>query len=106
MMPRAAAWLRQHDAGRASFLVAGLHGASDEADTALTYQSAPSDTNAEFNGSTENFDNVRIGDLLGAPRELEIVLNRTLAQRMNARLSSSLDDAVAKSLATGEMSHA
>ncbi|HEX8491377.1 MAG TPA: chromosome segregation protein SMC [Pyrinomonadaceae bacterium] len=100
---RAAAWLRQHDAGRASFLVAGLHGASDEADTALTYQSAPADTGADINGSTESFDNVRIGDLLGAPRELQIVLNRTHTQRMNARLSSSLDDAIQKSLATGEM---
>jgi chromosome segregation protein len=100
---RAAAWLRQHDAGRAGFLVAGLHGASDEADTALTYQSAPAGANAEMGGSIESFDNVRVGDLLGAPRELEIVLNRTLAQRMNARLSSSLDDAIQKSLATGEM---
>ncbi|HVF51123.1 MAG TPA: AAA family ATPase, partial [Pyrinomonadaceae bacterium] len=100
---RAAAWLREHDAGRASFLVAGLHGASDEADTAITYRSAPADTGNDSNGTMESFDNARVGDLLGAPRELQSVLNRTLTQRMNARLSSSLDDAIAKSLATGEM---
>jgi chromosome segregation protein len=100
---RAAAWLREHDAGRASFLVAGLHGASDEADTVITYQSAPANTSSDSNSSPENFDNVRVGDLLGAPRELQSVLNRTLAQKMNARLSSSLDDAIQKSLATGEM---
>jgi chromosome segregation protein len=100
---RAAAWLREHDAGRASFLVAGLHGASDEADTAITYQSAPSGTGAGSSGSMESFEDARIGDLLGAPRELQSALNRTLAQKMNARLSSSLDDAIQKSLATGDM---
>jgi chromosome segregation protein len=100
---RAAAWLREHDAGRASFLVAGLHGASDEADTALTYRTAPADANRDLSNSTESFEQLRIGDLLGAPRELQAVLNRTLAQRMNARIASSLDDAIIKSLATGEM---
>ena len=34
---------------------------------------------------------VRIRDLLGAPRELLAVLNRTLPQRMNARVDRSLD---------------
>jgi chromosome segregation protein len=100
---RAAAWLRAHEAGRASFLVAGLHGASDEADTSLTYSSAPADSSAESSGAFESFDNLRVGDLLGASRELRAVLNRTLAQRMNARLAASLDDAISKSLATGEM---
>ncbi len=100
---RAAAWLRQHDAGRASFLVAGLHGASDEADTALTYSSAPVDANADANGATESFDHLRVGDLLGAPRELQAVLMRTLTQKMNALIASSLDDAIQKSLVTGEM---
>jgi chromosome segregation protein len=100
---RAAAWLREHDAGRASFLVAGLHGASDEADTAISYQSAPSETGIASGGSPDSFDYVRIGDLLGAPRELQAVLNRTLSQRMSARIAASLDDAIIKSLATGEM---
>jgi len=48
-------------------------------------------------------DNLRIADLLGAPRELLGVLQRTLPEKLNARLASSLDDAMALSLATGEM---
>ncbi|MBD0326117.1 MAG: hypothetical protein ICV68_06795, partial [Pyrinomonadaceae bacterium] len=63
----------------------------------------PANANADSNNSLGSFDNVRVSDLLGAPRELQSVLNRTLAQKMNARLSSSLDDAIQKSLATGEM---
>ena len=46
---------------------------------------------------------VRIRDLLGAPRELLAVLNRTLPQRMNARVTESLEHAMTTSLATGEM---
>ncbi|MGH8526498.1 MAG: hypothetical protein ACREXY_20505, partial [Gammaproteobacteria bacterium] len=53
--------------------------------------------------SSEGLDDLRINDLLGAPRELVAVLNRTLPQKMNARLASSLDDAMAKSLASGEV---
>ena len=46
---------------------------------------------------------LRISDLLGAPRELVSVLQRTLPQKMNARLAANLDDAMTKSLATGEV---
>ena len=48
-------------------------------------------------------ENLRISDLLGAPRELVSVLQRTLPAKMNARLAANLDDAMAKSLATGEI---
>jgi chromosome segregation protein len=98
---RAARWLRESNAGRASFLVAGLHGASEEA-------TAPAFTIAERAPATisyadEGLQNLRIGDLLGAPPELLAILNRTLAPRMNARLAASLDDAMTKSLADGEI---
>jgi chromosome segregation protein len=98
---RAARWLRESNAGRASFLVAGLHGASDEA-------AAPAHTIAERAPATisyadEGLENLRIGDLLGAPPELLAILNRTLAPRMNARLAGNLDDAMTKSLADGEI---
>ncbi|HEX8144316.1 MAG TPA: chromosome segregation protein SMC [Pyrinomonadaceae bacterium] len=100
---RAAHWLREHDAGRASFLIAGLHGASEEIDTkAGTYRSEP-EASAELREATEELKDVRIGDLLGAPPELLSVLRRTLAQKMDAALAASLDDAIAKSLATGDM---
>ncbi len=105
---RAALWLRQNDAGRASFLVVGLHGASEEAETdtyrihaADNTSREPSDDGAAFEG--EPLQDVRVGDLLGAPRELLRVLERTLSQRMNARLADSLEDALAKSLVTNEM---
>jgi chromosome segregation protein len=98
---RAARWLRENNAGRASFLVAGLHGASDES-TAIAFrieERAP----ATISFADEVLDNIRMGELLGASPELLAVLNRTLAQKMNARIAYNLDDAMARSLASGEI---
>lgn len=98
---RAARWLREHNAGRASFLVAGLHGASDEA-TATAFridERAP----ASISFAEDNLEHLHVGDLLGASPELSTVLNRTLAQKMKARLSADLDEAMTRSLATGEI---
>jgi len=98
---RAARWLRENNAGRASFLVAGLHGGSDEASaTAFKIEErAP----AKISLADESLDNLRVGDLLGASPELLSVLNRTLPQKMNARLAPGLDEAMSQSLATGEI---
>lgn len=98
---RAAVWLRENGAGRASFLVAGLHGASEEAE-ATTYRIEMA-ASGDSTGGDEVAGDVRIRDLLGAPRELLAVLNRTLPQRMNARVTESLEHAMTTSLATGEM---
>jgi chromosome segregation protein len=98
---RAALWLRENHAGRASFLVAGLHGASDETDTATYRIEAAASIDSSNTGEVTG--DIRIRDLLGAPRELLTVLTRTLAQRMNARVTNSLEDAMTVSLATGEM---
>ncbi|HEX8708349.1 MAG TPA: chromosome segregation protein SMC [Pyrinomonadaceae bacterium] len=98
---RAALWLREHDAGRASFLVAGLHGASEETDTAA-YRAEAAASGPPANDDADVTE-LRIHQLLGAPRELLAVLNRTIPQRMNARIASSLDHAMTMSLATGEM---
>jgi len=104
---RAAEWLRANDAGRASFLVAGLHGGSDEAnDPAITSSSLSNSSAAAataFADAGDNLEDVRVRDLLNAPRELLTVLNRTLAEKMEARLSTDLEHAMAMSLATGEM---
>lgn len=98
---RAAQWLRENNAGRASFLVAGLHGASDETDTlACRIEERPA---LSLSFAFEGLEHLRIKDLLGAPRELVAVLERTMPQRINARLASSLDDAMSQSLATGEV---
>jgi chromosome segregation protein len=98
---RAALWLRENDAGRASFLVAGLHGASEEADIVATYKKQQDTTSSNMGGDASV--DVRIGDLLGAPRELLAVLSRTIPQKMNARIAGNLDHAMTMSLATGEM---
>ncbi|HWN10036.1 MAG TPA: chromosome segregation protein SMC [Pyrinomonadaceae bacterium] len=99
---RASRWLREHNGGRASFLVAGLHGGSDEINTlACKVEERPA-LSISFAGE-EISENLRISDLLGAPRELVAVLQRTLPGKMNARLAANLDDAMAKSLATGEV---
>jgi chromosome segregation protein len=99
---RAAVWLRENDAGRASFLVAGLHGASDETDTA-TYKIAAAAATGGSSSDAQVSGEMRIRDVLGAPRELLAVLNRTLPQRMNARIAANLEHAMTMSLATGEM---
>jgi chromosome segregation protein len=98
---RAAMWLRENDAGRASFLVAGLHGASEEADTVTFRLDAASSSG--FSSGAEVSGDVRVRDLLGASRELLAVLSRTLPQRMNARVAQNLEHAMTMSLATGEM---
>jgi chromosome segregation protein len=103
---RAAQWLRENNGGRASFLVAGLHGGSDEAESALlttTLACRLEERPALANNQTENFrEDLRISDLLGAPQQLVTVLKRTLPQKMNARLAANLDDAMLQSIATGE----
>jgi len=105
---RAAQWLRENNGGRASFLVAGLHGGSDEAEGAralltTTLACRLEERPALANGQAENFrDDLRISDLLGAPQQLVTVLKRTLPEKMNARLAANLDDAMLQSIATGE----
>ena len=98
---RAAQWLRENNGGRASFLVAGLHGASEETDT-LTCK-LDERTSLSLSYASENVQDLRIRDLLGAPRELITVLDRTMPQRMNARIALNLDEAMTRSLSSGEV---
>lgn len=101
---RAAQWLRENNSGRASFLVAGLHGGSDESNTVTALACRLEERPALSIGLIEGFrEDLRICDLLGAPQQLVTVLKRTLPQKMNARLAASLEDAMARSIATGEM---
>jgi chromosome segregation protein len=101
---RAAQWLRENNGGRASFLVAGLHGGSDEVRLLTTTLACSLEERPALqSGQTENFrEDLRISDLLGAPQQLVTVLKRTMPQKMNARLAASLDDAMMQSIATGE----
>ena len=99
---RAAQWLRENNGGRASFLVAGLHGGSDESNAlACSIEERPA-LSISFDNEPVPAD-LRISDLLGAPRELLSVLKRTIPGKVNARLASNLDDAMQRSLATGEL---
>jgi chromosome segregation protein len=134
---RAAAWLKANRAGRATFLVAGLHGGSDEAKVITSefsdlsseisdLRSQISDLEAEHDSRTSfgsssagaaataggtarqryvplGIDGPRVGDILQISRELSRVLERTLPERMNARIVDTLDDAITLSLATGDM---
>lgn len=103
---RAAQWLRENNGGRASFLVAGLHGGSDEAHAQTRALASEIEERPALSISFASeviADDLRISHLLGAPRELLSVLNRTLPEKMNARLAANLDDAMTKSLATGEV---
>ena len=101
---RAAQWLRENNGGRASFLVAGLHGGSEEVNTVTALACRLEERPALSFSLVEGFrDDLRISDLLGAPQQLVTVLKRTLPQKMNARLAASLEEAMAKSIATGEM---
>jgi chromosome segregation protein len=101
---RGAQWLRENNGGRASFLVAGLHGGSDEVNTVTALACRLEERTTLSFSLVEGFrEDLRICDLLGAPQQLVTVLKRTLPQKMNARLAASLEDAMAKSIATGEM---
>ncbi|HLO00759.1 MAG TPA: hypothetical protein VK208_20035, partial [Pyrinomonadaceae bacterium] len=103
---RAAQWLRENNGGRASFLVAGLHGGSDEAGYQVNALACDVEERPALSISFANeaiAEDLKIADLLGAPRELLSVLNRTLPEKMNARLAANLDDAMTRSLATGEV---
>jgi chromosome segregation protein len=103
---RAAAWLKTNHIGRAQFLVTGLHGGSDEA-TVETFTPAAEATSTGTAARREyapmGIDGPRIGDILNLPNELLALLERTLPERMNARVVPTLDDATALSLATGDM---
>ncbi len=101
---RAAQWLRENNGGRASFLVAGLHGGSDEANTITALACRLEEKPALSYGLNEGFrDDLRICDLLGAPQQLVTVLRRTFPQKMNARIAANLEEAMAKSISSGEM---
>src|SRR5690242_1318363 len=101
---RGAQWLRENNGGRASFLVAGLHGGSDEESTITTLACRLEERPSLSPGQTESVrGDLRISGLLGAPQQLVTVLQRTLPQKMNARLAANLEEAMAKSIATGEM---
>jgi chromosome segregation protein len=99
---RAAQWLRENNGGRASFLVAGLHGGSEE--TKLLACDVEERPALSISFASESIaQDLKISDLLGAPRELLSVLHRTLPEKMNARLAANLDEAMTRSLATGEV---
>jgi len=99
---RAAAWLKSNQAGRANFLVTGLHGGSDEVDVMTgIFAGATFEARREF--APVGIDGPRIANILNAPRELLSVLERTMTEKMNARVVDTLDDATALSLATGDM---
>ena len=101
---RGAQWLRENNGGRASFLVAGLHGGSEEVNTITALACRLEERPALSFGLIEGFrEDLRICDLLGAPEQLVTVLKRTLPQKMNARLAANLEEAMAKSISTGEM---
>ncbi|HMH42962.1 MAG TPA: chromosome segregation protein SMC [Pyrinomonadaceae bacterium] len=101
---RAAAWLKSNHAGRANFLVTGLHGGSDEIDVdELTFISSAPAVSQRQEYAPVGIDGPRIADIIGAPRELLLVLERTMTEKMNARVVDTLDDATALSLATGDM---
>ena len=89
---------------RASFLVAGLHGGNEEVNTVTALACRLEERPCLSLSLVEGFrDDLRISDLLGAPQQLVTVLKRTLPQKMNARLAANLEDAMMKSIATGEM---
>ncbi len=99
---RAAGWLKENQAGRATFLVIGFHGGSDET-AVLTFTGAATAAASRQQYVPVGIDGPRVGDILRTPRELLTVLERTLPERMNARIVDTLDDATALSLATGDM---
>jgi chromosome segregation protein len=107
---RAAAWLQATNAGRATFLVAGLHGGAAELDeTDDSHSATLTDEDdarrlGSYNEVASDIDEeTRVANLLGAPREIGAVLARTLAREMSARVAADLERAMLLTLPTGEM---
>jgi chromosome segregation protein len=98
---RASMWLRENKAGRAAFLVTGFHGASGEIDVA-GYRPFTSERST-YGYAPVGIDGPRVGDILQATPELLALLERTLPEKMNARIVDTIDDALALSLATGDL---
>jgi chromosome segregation protein len=96
---RAAAWLAASGAGRATFLVAGLHGASPDGDDDRADFYSRVSLSDLLNGSRA----LRLSDVLGAPAEIATVLSRTLPREMSARVVATLEEAAVGSLETGEL---
>ena len=99
---RAAEWLRANDAGRARFVVVGLHGASEEVKEAEHVVRARA-MQRDAGPLAGNLEGVRVGDLLGATPEILEVLRRTSPEKMRALVAPTLESALAISLSTGEM---
>ncbi|MEJ7617492.1 MAG: hypothetical protein WKF30_11145, partial [Pyrinomonadaceae bacterium] len=99
---RAAQWLRANQAGRAHFIVAGLHGGGPQEGGIATEEAREPETGA---GADENaFEQApRVGDLLGVARELNDSLLRALPRELAARVCNDLDQAIARSLSSGAM---
>ncbi len=103
---QAATWLKNNNAGRATFLVTGFHGGSDEVDVdidELTFARESVSQPQRQQYVPVGIDGPRLGDIIRAPRELLLILERTMPERINARIVDTLDDATALSLATGDM---
>lgn len=119
---RGAAWLEAGNFGRASFLVAGLHGATNAFADAVESEveeakivapngeksngKAATKAQAKNNlrhGASESLSAMRVVDLLNASAPLAQALERALPREMNARLVASLDEAISDSMATGEI---
>ena len=108
---RAAAWLQATNAGRATFLVAGLHGGAAELDETDESRGATLTDEGDAVGRLGSYTEVtsdideetRVANLLGAPREIGAVLSRTLAREMSARVAADLERAMLLTLPTGEM---
>lgn len=91
---RAAEWLRKQEAGRANFIVVGLHGGSDSSSSRSRAMTAFAD---------DDFEDVRLGNLLGVSNELLRVLERVMPKEINARVVSSLDDALSSSFGSDNL---
>jgi chromosome segregation protein len=99
---RAAAWLKNNHAGRANFLVTGFHGGSDEVEVlSSVFSGTTFEARREF--APVGVDGPRIAEIVNAAPELLRLLERTMPERLNARIVDTLEDATALSLATGDM---
>jgi chromosome segregation protein len=111
---RAAAWLHADGLGRATFLVAGLHGGSADQERLVEESDAvevgkvkrgrkATKNRPDGFGSSDDSgaDGARLSTLLGASPEIVAALERALPREMNARIAFDLDAAMTHSLADG-----
>lgn len=97
---RAANWLRSTSAGRATFIVAGLHGGSGE----NGFSNITEESNYSSGVAGIATPELRLADILSTSEAIKSALKNAIPREMDALIVDDLEEAITSSLATRGLS--